>query len=80
MKMKKFRSIIFTLLLLGIIIFPFLAYYLWLPTGLKTQENLLTLVGLLLAYFTLFATIGIAAFIYYLQKKDIERDEKRRTA
>ena len=28
----------------------------------------------------MFATIGIAAFIYYLQKKDIERDEKRRTA
>ena len=79
--MKKIKPIIFTLLLLfSIIIFPFLAYYLWLPTGLKTQENLLTLVGLLLAYFTLFATIGIAAFIYYLQKKDIERDEKRRTA
>lgn len=80
MKMKKFRSIIFTLLLLGIIIFPFLAYYLWLPIELKTQENLLTLIGLCIAYFTLFATIGIAAFIYYLQKKDIERDEKRRTA
>lgn len=79
--MKKIKPIIFTLLLLfSIIIFPFLAYYLWLPTGLKTQENLLTLIGLCIAYFTLFATIGIAAFIYYLQKKDIERDEKRRTA
>lgn len=30
--------------------------------------------------FHLVPTIGIAAFIYYLQKKDIERDEKRRTA
>lgn len=78
--MKKIKPIIFTLLLFGTIIFPFLAYYLWLPIGLKTQENLLTLVGLCIAYFTLFATIGIAAFIYYLQKKDIERDEKRRTA
>jgi hypothetical protein len=60
------------------VVCPILAYFYLIPSELHTIDNLLTLIGLLIAYITLWATIGIAIFIYWLQNQNAEREEKRR--
>lgn len=46
---------------------PWLAYVKWIPSELKTNQNLFTIIGLFISYYTLIATVGIALYIYYLQ-------------
>lgn len=79
MKVKqvgKWLSIL--LVTVVIIILPFLIYIYLLPSELHIIDNLLTFIGLLIAYYTLWATLFIAIFIYWLQKRNSEKEEEQR--
>lgn len=55
------------LMIVALLAIPWLAYVEWIPSELKTIQNLLTIIGLFISYYTLIATVGIALYIYYLQ-------------
>lgn len=78
-EMKRlFKIFLFIAVITMAVVCPILAYFYLIPSELHTIDNLLTLIGLLIAYITLWATIGIAIFIYWLQNQNAEREEKRR--
>lgn len=75
-KIVKWTGIV--LALMAIIACPFYVLFHLIPGELNTTDNLLTFIGLFIAYFTFWATIFIAVFIYWLQKRSDEREDKRK--
>jgi hypothetical protein len=75
---RLLKSFLFIAVVTVVVVCPIHVYFYLIPSELHTISNLLTLIGLLIAYITLWATIGIAIFIYWLQNRNAEREEKRR--
>lgn len=60
------------------LIIPFLVCLFLIPRELYIRENLLTFIGLIISYYSLCSSIGIAILIYYIQKRDGEYEEKKK--
>lgn len=66
------------LIVIFMLIIPFLVCLFLIPRELYIRENLLTFIGLIISYYSLCSSIGIAILIYYIQKRDGEYEEKKK--
>lgn len=66
------------LIVIFMLIIPFLVCLFLIPRELYIRENLLTFIGLIISYYSLCSSIGIAILIYYIQKRDGEYEEKEK--
>lgn len=67
---------ILNLIIFILLVLPWVVHFCCIPSELKTNQYLFTIIGLFLSYYTLLATIGIALYIYYLQT-NAERNKSR---
>ncbi len=78
--MKK--AVLTTLALLTttvLLVLPFCAYFCLMPCEPWADDNLLSVIGIFISYYTLLATVFVAFSIYWLQRRGERREREART-
>lgn len=74
--MKKFlMGVVFV----GVLTAPMIVF-LFIPSALIAETDIFTIIGYFVSTYTLIATVGIALGVYFLQKRDGNREERRKIA